>query len=517
MSKEQKIDPKAILQAIQAAVSATEEDGIVRKALVVTSDQPPVITIPSTMDKLTAAKELKRQWEEEETEIDVDRTFEGWKWQDTLIAVKAMAEKFFGWIDVKQSFFNPPTEIEIVTDVINGNPVKQTAFYGQFKVVAFEGAVCTIQPHGGTVSISFHVKKKFKARIEEWFNMIDNHLLTNSIYRGKSVLVRGAGGRFDENVQFEIIETKPNDKIVLNPKERSVLEQYCSLDLRETGKRTYLFTGGYGNGKTEAAMILGSIAKNLGMTFFYVKESDAFVELLSLASKNYQPTLIFMEDIDEIGTGEERNAEINNLLNTLDGAETKGRNIKVLFTTNHHENINPALRRPGRLDLIVRFENPDKETRAKIYAAYLDDKAKASELDYELISEYTPDCSGAFVAEICKRSIRLGELAKGLTNDIVISAINTIKDHLALMTEPVAKQDELAAAMRTIGKELAYGANDSQMDELARLVEKEAAASRRQVVTSAKEVKNSVGGAALEAEKRDKSIKKDTESIINNM
>ena len=55
------------------------------------------------------------------------------------------------------------------------------------------------------------------------------------------------------------------------------------------------------------------------------------------------------------------------------------------------------------------------------------------------------------------------------------------------------------------------------MDELARLVEKEAAASRRQVVTSAKEVKNSVGGAALEAEKRDKSIKKDTESIINNM
>lgn len=367
------------------------------------------------------------------------------------------------------------------------------------------------------MSISFHVKKKFKARIEEWFNMIDNHLLTNSIYRGKSVLVRGAGGRFDENVQFEIIETKPNDKIVLNPKERSVLEQYCSLDLRETGKRTYLFTGGYGNGKTEAAMILGSIAKNLGMTFFYVKESDAFVELLSLASKNYQPTLIFMEDIDEIGTGEERNAEINNLLNTLDGAETKGRNIKVLFTTNHHENINPALRRPGRLDLIVRFENPDKETRAKIYAAYLDDKAKASELDYELISEYTPDCSGAFVAEICKRSIRLGELAKGLTNDIVISAINTIKDHLALMTEPVAKQDELAAAMRTIGKELAYGANDSQIDELARLVEKEAAASRRQVMTSAKEVKNSVGGAALEAEKRDKSIKKDTESIINNM
>ncbi len=451
----------SVLKRIAAALMIGQDDGLVRKALVHTSDDL-IITIPKTMDKLQAAKELKRQWEEEETRIDVARSFNGWKWQDTLVAVHITAEKYFGWIDVKQSFMNPPTEIQIITDYVNGLPVKRTCFYGEFKVEALDEAVCSIMPSGGIVHISFNIKKKFKKRIEDWFDLIDQHLRANSIYRGKSVSITSEGAQFNDPVNFEIIETRSNPKIVLNPKERSVIEQYCALDLREKGKRTYLFTGGYGNGKTEAAMMLGDQAKNLGMTFFYVKDSDAFVHLLEIAAKSYSPCLIFMEDIDEVGSGEERTQQINILLNTLDGAATKNKDIKVLFTTNHHNAINPALRRPGRLDLIVRFENPTNETRQEIFRRYfvaLEVKKIAGEgtLDYPFISEATPDCSGAFVAEICKRAMRLAELNNGITNEICIAAINTIGDHLAMMNDPVEQGDKLRSAVKTLGAAMIEG------------------------------------------------------------
>ena len=48
------------------------------------------------MNKIQASKELKRQWEDEETVIDVARMFETWNWKDVLVAVKKAAEQHFG-------------------------------------------------------------------------------------------------------------------------------------------------------------------------------------------------------------------------------------------------------------------------------------------------------------------------------------------------------------------------------------------------------------------------------------
>lgn len=411
----------------------------VNRAIVVHNDTPPIIQIPSSMDKKEAANELLRQHKEEETELDVDRKFDNWKWQDVLVAIKITAEHYFGWINAQKSFFNPPTEIQVIVDYEKGLPVKTTCFYGEFKVNALEGALCNIMPRGGVVHVSFNVKKKYKKKIEEWYELIDKHLRENSIYRGKSISVTSSGSQvqFQESVAFQIIETKSNSKIVLNNKEQVVLEQYCMLDLQEKGKRTYLFTGDYGNGKTEAAMMLGDEAKKLGMCFFYCKDSNAFIELLTLAAKNYSPCLIFMEDVDEIGGGVERTHEINELLNTLDGAETKNKDIKVLFTTNHPEAIGPALIRPGRLDLIVKFENPDAEATAEIFRRYFEGVVGADKLDYDSIALKTENCSGAFVAEICKRALRLAKLKGSISDKQVIAAVATIQDHLALTTRPV--------------------------------------------------------------------------------
>lgn len=487
--------PEAAALLLQAVLGGNMK-GQVRKAIVVGHETPPTISIPTSMSKLEASKELKRQWEEEETEIDVDRRFEGWKWQDVLVAVKITAEKYFGWINAQQSFMNPPTEIEVVVDYENGLPIKTTCFYGQFRVAALDNGLCNIGVSRGEVIISFNLKKKYKERITEWYNLIDEHLRKSSIYRGKSVVVTGDGDQFGNDVNFEIIETKSNPKIVLNKKEKSIIEQYCALDLQEHGKRTYLFTGPYGNGKTEAAMILGDYAKALGMTFFYVKDSNYFVETLSVAAKFYSPCFIFMEDIDEVGSGDERTQRINELLNTLDGAETKNKSIKVLFTTNHHDSINPALRRPGRLDLIVQFNNPERETVKEIFKKYFAGVNGEELIDYDFISGQTPDCSGAFVAEICKRSVRLAQINNGLSNELVEAAINTISDHLKMMSEPTKKGNELENAMKVIAEFL--GKHSSPIDEsvLSNAIGSYSQQIASVVVGESRKITKSISGAA---------------------
>lgn len=493
--------------ALIAKLLSGETDGLVRKALVLEHDTPPVISIPDSMTKLDAAKELKRQWEEEETEIDVQRKFDGWKWQDVLVAISITAEQYFGWINAQQSFMNPPREIQVIVDYKNGLPIKRTCFMGEFQVLALDEGTCNIYVNSGHAGVSFNVKKKFRKHIEQWFDLIDQHLRTKSIYRGKSVVVRTDKDEFGSDVSFEITETRSNPKVILNAKERSVVEQYCKLDMREHGKRTYLFNGDYGNGKTEAAMMLGDTAKELGMVFFYVKDSKAFVNMLSIAAKYYTPAFIFMEDIDEIGSGNERDAGINQLLNTLDGAETKNKNIKVLFTTNHPNQINPALRRPGRLDLIVRFNNPARETVKRIYETYFKGVAGSETLDYDSCAMATPDCSGAFVAEISKRALRLAELSGSISNEIVIAAINTISDHLALMEVEIdnKKPDVVSLIADKVVERLEAGVNVEANVNLRPVL--------NEIASAKAEIKNQTATAAKKTYDKIEGVKADTVEI----
>ena len=102
MSRDQELKRSFNGQSIEEAFSSNPEEAAaillhavlrggnnrqVKKALVINHDTPPTISIPSSMTKIDASMELKRQHEEEETEIDVDRRFEGWKWQDVLVEI----------------------------------------------------------------------------------------------------------------------------------------------------------------------------------------------------------------------------------------------------------------------------------------------------------------------------------------------------------------------------------------------------------------------------------------------
>lgn len=419
------------------------------------------IIIPHNMSKLQASKELERQHKEEETIIDLVHQYEVWDGKDALVAVMKTIQKTFGWIHGQpiMSMFGPinPREIQIVVDIKDGKEVHENCFVGDFCVTAWDNAKGSVGMGPGGTYVKFALKKKHKERAHKFFADVEQQLKTASIYKGKSIIL-------DEN-GFAFVENKGSKDIILNDAEELVIKNLIIAPLAKDGKRCILFTGPYGTGKTETAMRIGREANSRGITFIYCKDSDQFSNLLDTA-KLYQPAVVFMEDIDEIGSGEERDSDMNEILNTLDGVQTKGNDITVIFTTNHENRINKALRRPGRIDIILKFNKLEKSAVKKVYDRLLFDVPGYNNIDTEGLSYKTPEVQGAVIAEICKRAKRMAECTEDgqLTDTIVETAIESMKSQIAFMNgESENIIDPRIAAFETISKEISKTLGESPL------------------------------------------------------
>lgn len=404
------------------------------------SSETRTIIVPEGMGLLEASKELADMHKNQEQVIDVDYTFDGWDWKDALIATKIVSEITFGWINgVTQKTMmgeQRPSEIDVIIDYKNGEPVVSKCFTGSFSIAAWDKALATVGFNGMNAYIVIKAKKKYTDVITQYFQAIETHLRTNSIYRGKTVVVTDKKNNSGTNFDYEIIEKKQGDTIILNDGEQLVLDQFIIPLIGQPGKRSYLFTGPYGNGKTETAMQIGRLANDQNLPFFYIKDSSLFETVLN-RSKKYQPCVIFLEDIDEIGSGEERGERMNKILNTLDGVQTKGNSITVIFTTNHEKKINKALRRPGRIDEVIRFINPDVKTRAKIMETYLQGIEGANKINYLEIAETIEDVSGSVVAQMAKKAVMLALRTGSATEEGVRAAIKSMEYQIQFMKDEV--------------------------------------------------------------------------------
>jgi hypothetical protein len=164
-----------------------------------------------------------------------------------------------------------------------------------------------------------------------------------------------------------IMKTVP--KVYLEADSKFLLTKFLMPAIVNQGKVTALFTGPYGNGKTETSMLIGEHAAQEDLVMYYVDKSKELKDiLLALANINaLNNTLIFAEDIDEILSGNSRKSDDNQILNIIDGLKSKQKNLKIILTTNHANRLNPALRRPGRIDILVPFPNPSPELMYEIF------------------------------------------------------------------------------------------------------------------------------------------------------
>jgi len=116
----------------------------------------------------------------------------------------------------------------------------------------------------------------------------------------------------------------------------------------------------------------------------YVGETERQIRLIFERAKEKSdqgvPVIVFFDEMDSLfrtrGTGVSSDVEstiVPQLLSELDGVEAL-KNVIVIGASNREDLIDPAILRPGRLDVKIKIERPDRAAAAQIFRIYLTDR-----------------------------------------------------------------------------------------------------------------------------------------------
>ena len=113
----------------------------------------------------------------------------------------------------------------------------------------------------------------------------------------------------------------------------------------------------------------------------YVGETERQIRLVFQRAREKSeqgwPVIVFFDEMESLfrtrGTGISSDIEstiVPQLLAEIDGVETL-RNVIVIGASNREDLIDPAILRPGRLDVKIKIERPDEMAASQIFSRYL--------------------------------------------------------------------------------------------------------------------------------------------------
>jgi len=113
----------------------------------------------------------------------------------------------------------------------------------------------------------------------------------------------------------------------------------------------------------------------------YVGETERHIRLVFQRAREKasegMPVIVFFDEMDSIfrtrGSGVSSDVEntiVPQLLSEIDGVEGL-ENVIVIGASNREDMIDPAILRPGRLDVKIKIERPDAEAARDIYSKYV--------------------------------------------------------------------------------------------------------------------------------------------------
>ncbi|MFT4084330.1 MAG: proteasome ATPase [Nocardioides sp.] len=116
----------------------------------------------------------------------------------------------------------------------------------------------------------------------------------------------------------------------------------------------------------------------------YVGETERHIRLVFQRAREKAsagtPVIVFFDEMDSLfrtrGTGVSSDVEntiVPQLLSEIDGVELL-ENVLVIGASNREDMIDPAILRPGRLDVKIKIERPDAEGARDIFSKYLTDE-----------------------------------------------------------------------------------------------------------------------------------------------
>jgi cell division protease FtsH len=245
-------------------------------------------------------------------------------------------------------------------------------------------------------------------------------------YRKTGAAAGGMGGVFGVG-KSKAIEVKPEDVTVtfkdVGGADEAIAELQETIQFLKAPDeftrlgghvpKGVLLVGPPGTGKTLLAKATAGEAK---VAFFETSGSE-FVEMfvgvgaarvrdLFEQARKVAPAIVFIDEIDAIGqsrggvarmgTNDEREQTLNQLLAELDGFKTDtSAPVIIMAATNRPEVLDPALMRAGRFDRQIAIGNPDLIGRVQILKIHSKNVKLASDFDIDRAARMTAGFSGA--------------------------------------------------------------------------------------------------------------------------
>lgn len=400
---------------------------------------PHKMTEDEAIIALQVAKAKKLQ------KYDITETVSGVPWDAAVAVYRALAKKY-GVISPQsiRTWFGDilPTFITVETGPKRDDRLQIPI--GVYTIPNFKNNInVQLSPTGVVINgtVTLEERKELSGIVEDAREI----LRTDSIYKGKAIV-------FDVNDKNELDLTKQprfmdmdgvkESDAIYTEETTSAIETNIFSPIRNTAhcrthkvplKRGILLGGTYGVGKTLTALVTAKVATDNGWSFMSISRSKGLKAALEF-SRSYQPCVLFAEDVDRVG--DRQNEAVNDLINLMDGIETKRSEVIVVLTTNHIERIDKALLRPGRFDALIQIQAPDADTVGRLIRAFAGKLLPAGE-DLAEVGAVIAGQVPAIVREVVDKS-KLAMFTRGsskLSAGDLLTAARTMRRQMDLLQD----------------------------------------------------------------------------------
>ena len=433
------------------------------------------LILPEGMKIPAAIDLLYRRAEYLEATVEIAEKFDVFPFDGAYALSQVIIERY-GWAQGKpiMSMFGEqkPQIFKIPSSVTD----KVDVPWGMFELPNVTGTLTTSSTRNAQgryiFSLSAEVKRKDEETIRDLFKNLRDYLSKNSLYRGKAIKIRfrdDAGEPLQmPEPEFVDVSNVSVDGLLLNDDLEASINANLFTPITRVNdclangikvKRGILLGGKYGTGKTLAATVAARLAQDSGITYVYTPRASELADAIAFAKQYQSPAcVIFCEDIDRQVSGS-RTVEMDDILNILDGIDTKSENIITVLTTNRLDNVNQAMLRPGRLDAIIDVVAPDAKTAARLVRHYGGDAIAMGE-DLEAVGQTLEGQIPAVIEEVVKRAKLfqlalndVGSAVKDISAEALHQASVTMTTQIELLSDKeVIVPAQLDTAMEDIVK-----------------------------------------------------------------
>lgn len=154
-------------------------------------------------------------------------------------------------------------------------------------------------------------------------------------------------------------------------------------------KLCIMLHGKPGSGKTS---LIKALASHFNKDIYYMTDTK-MATAHTMSNINKKNSIVLLEDIDTMHDLKSRKEKkekatdsisrqiLHNLLNLFDGFKTPEGAIFIL-TTNHIEDLDAAIFRPGRVDMLVEMNELEKDSMIEMFNAFYGNNYDAEQVDY---------------------------------------------------------------------------------------------------------------------------------------